>query len=85
MPRRRKTTELMVEQRDTYLRNPLRCPFCGGPDIQAGDMTPALRDIYQSVLCLRCNRQWTEMYVLTDISLEEDCDVRNRPPWLEPI
>jgi transposase-like protein len=85
MPRRRVTTELTVEQRAAYLRNPLRCPFCGSSNIHAGEMTPSLHDIYQSVLCERCNRQWTEMYVLTDIALEEDCDVRNRPPWFEPI
>lgn len=79
------TTELTAEQHAAYLRTPLRCPFCGSCDITVGEMRLALRSINQSVHCGRCNRQWTETYVLTEISLEEDCDVRHRPPWFEPI
>ena len=82
MPRRFVSVELTVAQRAAYLRNPLNCPFCGSRDIHSGAITPNLHDIYQSVLCSRCNQQWTEVYVLTDIDREESFD--ERPPWFAP-
>ncbi len=53
------------KQKADYLKSPYHCPHCNSGHIEAetfdGEMS------CQPVVCLACGRQWTGIYILTDV------------------
>jgi predicted Zn-ribbon and HTH transcriptional regulator len=63
--------KLTPEQHKAYLENPNKCPYCGSEDISAGEMNADGDSIWVAVKCNGCKKEWSDIYVLTDIYPEE--------------
>ena len=74
---------LSDEQKCAYLNEGgSRCPFCNSDQIEgAGSFEYESGSIWQYVRCLACDREWTDVYTLTDV---EDKDEWNRAGPLGP-
>lgn len=54
--------------KETYLRKGgLFCPYCGSQHIEAGDIDGGAGEIFQTVVCLTCDRDWTDFYKLVSV------------------
>jgi hypothetical protein len=58
--------KLSDEAKLAYLKHPNHCPYCGSTEIESdsvnyGDMMTG------NVLCLKCNKNWIDVYSVTDI------------------
>lgn len=62
---------LTPEQREQYLKNPNRCPFCRSENISGGEWQYSNNRCYQSIICGDCEKEWTDTYTLTDVTEEE--------------
>ena len=58
------------EQKAAYLKNPSRCPFCGGSDLE-GEGYDYDGDPAQTIECQDCGRSWLDIFTLTDIEIIE--------------
>ncbi len=62
------------KQRQAYLKNSHKCPYCGGADISGRgydyDEPPA-----RIIDCENCGKSWMDVFTLTDV-LELDADER---------
>lgn len=60
--------------KEKYLKDPTRCPFCDGDDLALvddrfygdGDFGDPKR-IYTFMSCENCGKYWRDIYLLTDI------------------
>jgi transposase-like protein len=50
-----------------YLRNPEHCPYCKSTDVAPTGVDG--ESLTQLVVCPDCQRQWTEIYTLTDVEV----------------
>ena len=70
-----KQSELTEEQKAIYLKDPHCCPFCQSFDIEAALPEIDNGSAFQKVWCLKCQRQWYDLYKLVDV----EAIVRGRP------
>jgi hypothetical protein len=59
--------DLTEEQKEAYLKDPHPCPFCQSFDIEAGLPEVEHGSAFQKVWCLKCQRQWNDLYKLVDV------------------
>ncbi len=55
-----------------YLKDPNSCPYCGSDEITGGEFEPETFHVYRDVQCRICNQVWTEVFELTNITLEDE-------------
>lgn len=55
-----------------YVRNHhgLDCPFCGADNISGSEVTIEAPHAFQTVECVECDREWTDIYDLARISVD---------------
>lgn len=59
--------KLTKEQKEAYLQDPNRCPFCGG-DVFADEFYECSpTTVGRSVQCNVCGKGWDEIFKLVDI------------------
>ena len=59
-------------QKNRYLRNPNRCPFCGGEEfltseIMSDDLVGEDSEVYQWIECNTCESKWRDVYRLAHV------------------
>lgn len=42
----------------------VHCPYCGSEDIDGGSIEINLAGAWQSITCLSCDKEWTDIYKL---------------------
>ena len=67
---KRKESDPFARNKDQYLQDPNRCPFCEsaditGDEIDFGMMSSTL--LTREISCNACEEHWTEHFTLTDI------------------
>ncbi len=60
-----KATTITALQKAKYLGNPCRCPYCDSDDVCPTGVD--VESLAQLVVCPDCQRQWIEIYTLTDL------------------
>lgn len=55
-----------------YLKDPYNCIYCGSDDIQGMDFDAESIYTYREVKCRNCQKQWTEEFTLTNVTLEDE-------------
>jgi hypothetical protein len=56
------------EQKQQYLKNDSRCPFCGSKNIDAyGDWHTDTSIAWRAVSCEDCDQTWYDQYTLTGV------------------
>lgn len=79
------TKKMSKTARDYHLRTGGNncCPYCKAEIYHAGEyeeMEPVEDgNVEQTVICLKCNRRWTDVYTLTDV--RELCSTRPSFEW----
>lgn len=53
--------------KESYVKSPNSCPYCGDEDIVAFKFTPDDNQAWRPVFCLTCRKEWHEIYTITDI------------------
>ena len=56
---------MTAEQKAEYLQHPYHCPYCKSGQIEAQTFDGEAQS--QAVVCLKCGKQWRDVYTLTDI------------------
>jgi transposase-like protein len=65
-------TELTVEAKQKYLdTGGVKCPHCGHDDIEGSFIETGAGSASQKVMCVNCEKSWTDEYTLTGITEEE--------------
>lgn len=41
------------------------CPFCGDHNIEGGSVDFDCREVWQTVKCYACEKEWLDIYTLT--------------------
>jgi len=61
---------LTPAQKEKYLKDPVRCPYCGTFDILSLGPMEWLDEKHTSetISCLKCGKHWLDQYTLTDIT-----------------
>lgn len=62
-------TKLTPLQKQQYLKNPSRCPYCGSGDIIGGHIEVDSAEAWQTIECEDCLRSWNDIYTLTNIEM----------------
>lgn len=52
-------------------QDPDACIYCNSHEIRASTLTNDGSEVYRDVECLECNRDWTERFELTSISITD--------------
>jgi len=58
-----------AKARETFLKNPLVCPYCGATssaDLDYREFDGDHNQVWQNVHCEKCDHDWSEIYTLTD-------------------
>lgn len=63
---------LTAEQKQAYMKNPLACPFCGSPDINAGSFGADHVFVWQNITCDKCNENWRDVYKLAFVETDDE-------------
>lgn len=58
---------LIQEQKEAYLKNPGKCPFCQSRDIDGGFVEIDGKSAWQKVSCNNCEKEWNDIYTLSDV------------------
>lgn len=58
---------LTDEQKAAYLADSGKCPYCGSPDIEGGEVDCQGDAHYQGIVCNACEREWTDTYTLSAV------------------
>ena len=65
--------ELTDQTKQSYLEGAgVRCPFCDGDQIEGGPVEIDAGRAYQPISCLKCDRRWTDIYMLHDLQETEN-------------
>jgi transposase-like protein len=60
--------EITTEREAYYLEHSCRCPFCNSKDIEGqGFEQEKGNEVSRWLVCLDCDRSWTEIYKLSGI------------------
>jgi ribosomal protein S27E len=63
--------KLTKKQKQAYLKaGGVKCPYCGTDDIQGGFIETIWESAHQEVKCLACDKQWMDVYTLSEINEE---------------
>jgi hypothetical protein len=54
-------------QKESYLKDSNRCPFCKSTDIEGGIHDAVDDTVYHKVFCYQCERHWENIYRLMDV------------------
>lgn len=68
-----KNVKLTKAQEKYYLKNHgVRCPFCKGDNLHAGDLEADGDTVFQDITCLnqKCRHTWTDLYKLQGIDAD---------------
>lgn len=60
------------KQKEAYLKNPEKCPYCGSTVISADPMEVDEKHAWREVECSNCQETWNDVYTLTDVEDVED-------------
>jgi len=55
-----------------YLKAPEKCPYCGTKDLRKYNSDFSCINAYQDVTCNKCNKTWTEVFTITEITEEDN-------------
>ncbi len=62
------SANLTAEQKANYVNNrPGNCPFCGSNEIEGDSYNYEGESVAQRITCNSCERQWDDVYTLTDV------------------
>ncbi|HCE42889.1 MAG TPA: hypothetical protein DET40_05025 [Lentisphaeria bacterium] len=62
---------LTQKMRKSYLKSPLRCPWCRSGEIESpGALEADSGEARQPVMCCKCGKHWTDIYRLTGVQEE---------------
>ena len=50
----------------------MKCPHCGGKNVEAGWIVEGEDDIWQSIECVDCGKEWVDLFTLTGIDYSEN-------------
>tara|TARA_R100000458_G_scaffold50877_1_gene51278 strand:+ start:153 stop:407 length:255 start_codon:yes stop_codon:yes gene_type:complete len=76
----KQTTRATVRR---YLKDPNRCPFCGGEEfltseIMSDDLVGENSEVYQWVECNTCESKWRDVYRLAHVDKFKQGDYAKR-------
>lgn len=58
--------------KEEYLKNPNKCPYCSSSEIE-GEVNSSDGDkIYVDAECIDCGAVWEDIYTLTDVIFYDD-------------
>jgi len=62
-------SETVVFDKEKYLKSHgTLCPYCESADIISGDQDFTEHLMFQNVKCSHCEKEWTDIYTLTDVN-----------------
>ena len=59
--------KLTEKQKDTYLKNPVLCPYCKRHNITGIDIDYGYNEVWRTITCNSCKKSWIEIFTITDI------------------
>ena len=74
-------------QKDNYLDEPYKCPYCGSEDIEADNIEDCDDEtVYRGLCCNSCGKAWDDVYILAGVIGGEKGDstathVLNNAQW----
>lgn len=60
-----------TSQANYVASNGTHCPHCGGDLLEGRDITINTGEATQTVMCLDCDEDWTDVYQLTGLRLAD--------------
>lgn len=54
-----------------YLKNHGRCPWCDSTQLEFGDISDKGRNMEQAVVCLDCDKEWSDLYTMIGFQPKE--------------
>jgi transposase-like protein len=63
-------TEWIKQKERQYLKNSTQCPICESGNMEGGSIDVNGTSAMQSILCLDCDAEWTDIYYLKAIEIE---------------
>jgi len=64
---------MIISSIDLYIkRGATRCLYCGSENINGEHFESDYGSAWQDVKCLDCDKEWTDLYTLTGVDLQED-------------
>ena len=65
--------KLTEEQCKKYIRNGgNQCPFCNSDNLDGREVTIEEGEAWQPIICLDCDHEWRDVYILTYIEIDND-------------
>ena len=53
--------------KNKYLANSHKCPYCNSTSIEGNSVEIVDGHAYQDIVCMECDKSWTDEYTLTNI------------------
>lgn len=73
-----KYMKLTPEQKKAYLQDSSKCPYCGAEGVEGGEVQDEGDQHFQNITCSACNREWVDIYTLSDVDDgEQTCALCN--------
>ena len=61
-------SNLTEEQKQEYINTSFtKCPFCKSDQTEGSSINIDSNSAWQKITCLHCDKQWNDIYTLTDI------------------